>query len=183
MTRVSSGTSTVAQYRGKPGTWSPAQRTATPILKIGDHYGEQSHTLWPLQPAQHAEGLGRWQGLEAARGQRPPVDLDRRLATLGRVREQVVDGEDPARNHAIRPALVVAVGWGVAVAAVDEPQPERDAEQRGRALAARDRQQRGLLEPGPPQRPPQLVQRVQALRLAVPQIRVVVLLAALVLLR
>src|SRR5581483_11487154 len=161
-------------------TTEPSEATAqecVPVRLCRTGRGKRSPRAMRSAAPQHPERRRARELVVVARRERAPVDLDRRLTAVGRVREEVVDREDPASRQMRRPRLVVAVGRLVRVSAVDEDQAERHRPEGGGVAAPRDDQDRGRLEIRRAERSPELGQRLDGSGDRVEYLRVVVLLA------
>src|SRR5207249_7947856 len=145
------------------------------------HEGQAITGLTLPQDAQ-AAAPERLELAEPARGQRPLVDVEGRLAAVGGIGEHVVDGEQAFGGEVRRPALVVGVRRLLAVAPVDEDEAERRAPRAGHRRRPPDDADDGVLEAGVDHRAPEEWKGVEPARAWVDQALVVVLPARLVLL-
>ena len=136
--------------------------------------------LLALEDAQRADAADFG---ELAVGQCPLVDLEGGLAAVGGVREHVMDRERPARRYPVRPAVVVPLGCGIGVPAVDEQHAQWCPPQLGHLDGAADDRDDVVLKASPHKRRTQPGQRVDQPGPGVNQPRIVVLPARLVLLR
>src|SRR5262245_49378394 len=71
-----------------------------------------------------------------------------RLPTVGRIREHVVDDEEPTRHHVPGPPVVVGAGRRLGVATVDEDKGHRRGPERGHGDRGADHGHHALLHPG-----------------------------------
>ncbi len=141
-----------------------------------------STTRWGTgRVLEHPQRAGRRDRLEAV-GDGALPHVKGRLPTLGRILEDVVDGERSTRDDVPRPALVVGGRDVFGVAAVDEQESER------RRPGARDRDRSAddahhhVFEIGREDRAPEERQRVHTPGLRVDHLGIVVLPSRLVLL-
>lgn len=107
-------------------------------------------------------------------------DDKRRAATLGRVWKDIVDQQDAPWEQMAGKAAVIIPGGLLAVAAVNEQQPQGDAPVHGQlGIAGHDGNDR-FFEAGTSQIPAQLGQGIHLAQPGIPQVWIVKLLARLV---